>query len=124
MTRKLYENRMASTILGVGTGVFILAIIWVVTLLLSVLLCRASGKARFLVVLVFLLALIITLILVFFPRASQTPPPAKEIQIVDTFFIGRYFLISIMSVIFLGSLFLVIVYHILEPIYAKPLRKY
>ncbi|KAG8434672.1 hypothetical protein GDO86_012873 [Hymenochirus boettgeri] len=110
---------MTATILGVGPGVFIIAVIWVVTLLLSVLLCRASGKARFWTAMVFILALITTLILVFFPRVSQTPAPAKEIQIVDTFFIGRYILISVMSVIFLGSIFLVFIYHILEPIYAK-----
>ncbi|CAH2320362.1 transmembrane 218 [Pelobates cultripes] len=114
--------RMASTILGVGTGVFILAVIWVLTLLLCVFLSRASGTARLSAVLVFLLAVIVTLILVFFPRASETAATLKEIQIIDTFFIGRYFLISIMSLIFLGSTFLALVYHILEPVYAKPLR--
>ncbi|XP_053307945.1 transmembrane protein 218 [Spea bombifrons] len=113
---------MATTILGVGSGVFILAIIWVVTLLLCVLLSRVSGSARFSVIPVFLLAVILTLILVFFPRADETPAPEKEIQIVDSFFIGRYFLISIMSVVFLGSAFLALVYHVLEPVYAKPLR--
>ncbi|EMP29402.1 hypothetical protein UY3_13485 [Chelonia mydas] len=41
--------------------------------------------------------------------------------IVDTFFIGRYVLVSLLSVTFLGSLFLVLVHHILEPVYAKPL---
>ncbi|KAM8928013.1 transmembrane protein 218 [Pelodytes ibericus] len=113
---------MASTILGVGTGVFVLAVIWVVTLLLCVLLSRASGKARLSAVLVFLLAVTVTLILLFFPREVETPAPMTEVQIVDTFFIGRYILISIISVIFLGSFFLTLVYHILEPIYAKPLR--
>lgn len=43
-------------------------------------------------------------------------------QIVDTFFIGRFVLVSLLSVTFLGSLFLVLVHHILEPVYAKPLR--
>ncbi|KAM4652896.1 transmembrane protein 218 isoform 1-T5 [Discoglossus pictus] len=113
---------MATTVLGVGTGVFILAVIWVVTLLLCLLLSRATGTARLSVILVFFLSVIVTLILVFFPRSSLTPTPQKEVQIVDTFFIGRYVLVSIMSVIFLGSLFLVLVYQILEPIYAKPLR--
>ncbi|MEE6524798.1 hypothetical protein FKM82_024466 [Ascaphus truei] len=37
---------MAATVLGVGIGVFILSVIWVVTLLLCVLLSRASGAAR------------------------------------------------------------------------------
>ncbi|XP_056400234.1 transmembrane protein 218 [Hyla sarda] len=113
---------MASTVLGVGTGVFVIAVIWVVTLLTCVLLSRAAGTARFLSLSLFLLAVIVTLILIFFPRASETPSPEKEVQIVDTFFIGRYVLLSLISAIFLGSLFLSVVYYILEPVYAKPLR--
>ncbi|XP_069805230.1 transmembrane protein 218 [Dendropsophus ebraccatus] len=113
---------MASTVLGVGTGVFVIAVIWVVTLLSCVLLARAAGAARFLSLTLFFLAVIVTLILIFFPRASETPSPVKEVQIVDTFFIGRYVLLSLISVIFLGSLFLSVVYCVLEPVYAKPLR--
>nr|XP_009680220.1 PREDICTED: transmembrane protein 218 [Struthio camelus australis] len=45
-----------------------------------------------------------------------------SLQIVDTFFIGRYVLLAVLSLVFLGSLFLVLVYHIAEPMYAKPLR--
>ncbi|KAM9298915.1 transmembrane protein 218 [Gastrophryne carolinensis] len=113
---------MATTVLGVGTGVFVIAVIWVVTLLLCVLLTRASGAARLLSVIFFLLALIVTLILVFFPRAQETPAPEKEIQIVDTFFIGRYVLLAVMSVIFLASVFLSVMNYVFEPVYAKPLR--
>uniref|UniRef100_A0A2K5JL63 Transmembrane protein 218 n=1 Tax=Colobus angolensis palliatus TaxID=336983 RepID=A0A2K5JL63_COLAP len=36
---------MAGTVLGVGAGVFILALLWVSVLLLCVLLSRASGAA-------------------------------------------------------------------------------
>ncbi|XP_019406200.1 PREDICTED: transmembrane protein 218 [Crocodylus porosus] len=113
---------MAGTIIGVGPGVFIVALLWVLVLLLCVLLSRASGFERFSVVLVFISALIITLVLWFFPRASEFPEPTTEMKIVDTFFIGRYVLVSVLSLIFLGSLFLVLVYHVLEPVYAKPLR--
>ncbi|XP_063799829.1 transmembrane protein 218 [Pseudophryne corroboree] len=113
---------MATTVLGVGTGVFVLAVIWVITLLLCIILARASGAARFFSILLLFLAVILTLILVYFPRDSQTPSTVTEVQIVDTFFIGRYVLISVMSLIFLGSLFLALVYYALEPVYAKPLR--
>ncbi|XP_066495594.1 transmembrane protein 218 [Tiliqua scincoides] len=113
---------MPGTLLGVGPGVFILALLWVLTLLLCVLLSRASGLARFSVILVFLAAVIITLVLWLFPRASEFPGPAAEIKIVDTFFIGRYVLLSISSVIFLGCLFLILVHHLLQPVYAKPIR--
>ncbi|XP_006892910.1 PREDICTED: transmembrane protein 218 [Elephantulus edwardii] len=113
---------MAGTVLGVGTGVFLLALLWVLVLLLCVLLSRASGVARFSTIFVFLGALIITSVLLLFPRASEFSIPEEEIKIVDTLFIGRYVLLALLSAIFLGGLFLVLMHHILEPVYAKPLR--
>lgn len=116
-----FPHSMAGTVLGVGAGVFILALLWVLVLLLCVLLSRASGVARFSVIFVFLGALIITAVLLLFPRASEFPAPEAEIKIVDAFFIGRYALLAFISAVFLGGLFLVLT-HVLEPIYAKPLR--
>uniref|UniRef100_A0A7M4F598 Transmembrane protein 218 n=1 Tax=Crocodylus porosus TaxID=8502 RepID=A0A7M4F598_CROPO len=72
---------MAGTIIGVGPGVFIVALLWVLVLLLCVLLSRASGFERFSVVLVFISALIITLVLWFFPRASEFPEPTTEMKL-------------------------------------------
>ncbi|XP_048199670.1 transmembrane protein 218 [Perognathus longimembris pacificus] len=113
---------MAGTVLGVGAGVFILALLWVSVLLLCVLLSRASGIARFSIIFVFLGAMVITSVLLLFPRASELPAPEVEMKIVDTFFIGRYVLLTLLSIVFLGGLFLVLTHHVLEPIYAKPLR--
>ncbi|XP_062995111.1 transmembrane protein 218 [Elgaria multicarinata webbii] len=113
---------MPGTVLGVGPGVFILALLWVLTLLLCVLLSRASGLARFSVIPVFFAAVIITLALLLFPRASELPDPPAEIKIVDAFFIGRFVLLSLLSVVFLGCLFLLLIHHILQPVYAKPMR--
>ncbi|KAL4681229.1 hypothetical protein H8959_006706 [Pygathrix nigripes] len=115
---------MAGTVLGVGAGVFILALLWVSVLLLCVLLSRASGAARFSVILLFFGAVIITSVLLLFPRAGEFPAPEVEVKIVDDFFIGRYVLLAFLSAIFLGGLFLVLIHHVLEPIYAKPLRSY
>ncbi|XP_013366715.1 PREDICTED: transmembrane protein 218 [Chinchilla lanigera] len=115
---------MAGAVLGVGAGVFILALLWVLVLLLCVLLSRASGVARFSVIFVFLAALVITAVLLLFPRASEFPAPGVEMKIVDTFFIGRYILLAVLSAVFLGSLFLLLTHHVLEPVYAKPLRSY
>ncbi|XP_008942653.1 PREDICTED: transmembrane protein 218, partial [Merops nubicus] len=42
--------------------------------------------------------------------------------IVDTFFIGRLVLVAIMSLVVLGCLPLLLVYHLLEPVYATPLH--
>ncbi|XP_066564088.1 transmembrane protein 218 [Amia ocellicauda] len=113
---------MAGTVLGVGPGVLLIVLVWIVALALCFLLSRAAGAAKFSVVPVFLLALVITLILIFFPRAPETASPVKEVVIVDTFFIGRYVLLACAGVIFLASLFTLLPLHVLEPIYAKPLR--
>ncbi|XP_028341531.1 transmembrane protein 218 isoform X2 [Physeter macrocephalus] len=71
---------MAGTVLGVGAGVFILALLWVSALLLCLLLSRASGIARFSVIFVLLGALIITAVLLLFPRASEFPAPDAEMK--------------------------------------------
>ncbi|XP_007520713.1 transmembrane protein 218 [Erinaceus europaeus] len=113
---------MGGTVLGVGAGVFILALLWVSVVLLCALLSRASGTVRFSVLFVVLGALIITVVLLLFPRASDSPAPEVETKTVDTFFIGRYVLLALLTAVFLGGLFLVLIHHILEPIYAKPLR--
>lgn len=118
----ILSPQMAGTVLGVGAGVFILALLWVLVLLLCVLLSRASGVARFSVMFVFLGALIITSVLLLFPRASESPAPEVEVKIVDALFIGRYVLLAVITAVFLGALFLVLIHHILEPVYAKPLK--
>ncbi|CAM5171603.1 unnamed protein product [Eretmochelys imbricata] len=50
---------MADTVLGVGPGVFILALLCVLMLLLCMLLSRTSGLARFSVIMVFFSAVIV-----------------------------------------------------------------
>ncbi|KAM9348275.1 transmembrane protein 218 [Symphorus nematophorus] len=113
---------MASTVMEVGTGVFVIAVVWIAALVFGMMLLRASGSAKLGVVPVFLLALSITLGLVFFPRSPETAPPFKETEIVDTLFIGRYVLLAVVSVVFLVALFMLLPFHFLEPVYAKALR--
>ncbi|XP_039531957.1 transmembrane protein 218 [Pimephales promelas] len=113
---------MADVVLGVGIGVFIIALTWIVTLVLAIILSRATGPTKLGIIPIFLLALTITLVLVFFPRAPEVPSPERAVQIVDMFFIGRYVLLSLVSVVFLAALFMLLPLHFLDPVYAKPLR--
>uniref|UniRef100_A0A3P8T506 Transmembrane protein 218 n=1 Tax=Amphiprion percula TaxID=161767 RepID=A0A3P8T506_AMPPE len=110
---------MANTVLEVGTGVFVIAVVWIAALVFGMMLLRASGSALG-VIPVFLLALTITLALVLFPRTPEMPPPFKEI--VDTLFIGRYVLLAVVSAVFLVAFFMLLPFHFLEPVYAKALR--
>ncbi|XP_010892317.1 transmembrane protein 218 [Esox lucius] len=113
---------MAGTVLGVGTGVFLVVLCWIIALVLTMILLRATGPTKLGVIPVFLLALVATLILVFFPRSSEALSPFKDMEIVDTFFIGRYVLLSVASVGFLVALFGLLPLHFLEAVYAKPLK--
>ncbi|XP_029030099.1 transmembrane protein 218 isoform X2 [Betta splendens] len=113
---------MASTVLEVGTGVFVIAVVWIVAIVFGSMLVKASGSAKLGVIPIFLVALTITLVLVFFPRSQETVPPFKQIEIVDTLFIGRYVLLAVVSAVFLVAFFMLLPLHFLEPVYAKALR--
>ncbi|XP_077360774.1 transmembrane protein 218 [Festucalex cinctus] len=115
-------HQMATTVLGVGTGVFVIAVVWIVTFGLWMILLRASGSSKLGVLPIFLLAVIITLVLVFFPQSPTTPSAFKEREIGDTLFIARYVLLALASVSFLIGLFMLLPFHFLEPSYAKVLR--
>ncbi|XP_064326930.1 transmembrane protein 218 [Phalacrocorax carbo] len=113
---------MAGMVLGVGPGVLVLQLLWGLALLLCLALSRAAGRARFAVVLVTLGTAILSAALLLFPREEERPAAAAADEIVDTFFIGRFVLLAAMSLVALGCLFLLLIYHLMEPTYAKPLH--
>ncbi|XP_072449183.1 transmembrane protein 218 isoform X2 [Chiloscyllium punctatum] len=114
---------MADVVMGVGPGVFILAVVWVLSLLICMLLSRSGGVISWLsIILVFFLALMITLILIFFPRAKETPESVTEDVIYDRFFIGRYCLLCVLIVALLTGLILLFPHYIVEHVEAKLLR--
>ncbi|KFP04479.1 Transmembrane protein 218, partial [Calypte anna] len=113
---------MAAMALGLGPGVLLLMLLWGLALLLGVALTRAAGEARFAVVPVVLGAAVLSAALLLFPREGEHPVTAAADEIVDTFFIGRFVLLAVMSLVSLGCLFLLLVHHLTEPVYAKPLH--
>ncbi|KAM9034489.1 transmembrane protein 218-like [Sarcophilus harrisii] len=120
--------RMPSTILGVGAEVFILVLLWVLILLLCVLLSRTSslasvGLSGSLSFLFSLLLLIITLVLLFFPWATEVPIPEVEMKVLNKFFIGHYVLLVFLNIFFLGSLFLVLIHFSFGKDYSKKYQK-
>ncbi|XP_012723601.3 transmembrane protein 218 [Fundulus heteroclitus] len=113
---------MTNAVLQMGTGVFVIVIVWMASLVASMVLLRAAGSTKLGVIPIVLLALTITLVLVFFPRSPESPPPFTEMEIVDTLFIGRYVLLAVASAVFLLAFFLLLPLHFLEPVHAKALR--
>ncbi|XP_070549298.1 transmembrane protein 218-like isoform X2 [Ptychodera flava] len=112
-----------ATVLGVGVGIFILAFIWALTFLLCLVFSRSQGGLKNAVIGIFLGALAITLILVFFPR--EDPSAAKEVDftIYDHTLIGRTVLVSFMGLFVLVGVVLVFIFHWMDPMLAKPIKR-
>ncbi|MEQ2231975.1 hypothetical protein ILYODFUR_006265 [Ilyodon furcidens] len=73
-------NEMTNTVSQVGTGVFVIVLVWIAALVLAIILLRAAGSAKLGVIPIVLLALTITLVLVFFPRSPENRLPFTEIE--------------------------------------------
>ncbi|XP_053943050.1 transmembrane protein 218 [Cuculus canorus] len=111
---------MAGTALG--PGVLLLPLLWAPALLLALALPRAARRARSAALAAALGAAGASAALLLWPRGQQEPASSGDREIVDTFLIGRFILLATMSLIFLGCLFLLLIYHLMEPVYAKPLH--
>ncbi|XP_077865624.1 transmembrane protein 218-like, partial [Saccoglossus kowalevskii] len=72
---------------------------------------------------VFLGALVITLVLVFFPIEDPTASETVDYTIYDNTIIGRSLLVAFMGLfVIIGGVF-VFIFHWMDPIQAKPLKK-
>uniref|UniRef100_A0A8B9IB29 Transmembrane protein 218 n=1 Tax=Anser brachyrhynchus TaxID=132585 RepID=A0A8B9IB29_9AVES len=122
--QKWRRGSMAGPVLGAGPGALLLAALWALALLLCLALARAPGAARLAALPVPVVAALLSAALLLYPREEEEegagPPPGTEI--VDTFFIGRLILLAVMALVFLGCLFFLLLHHLAEPVYAKPLR--
>ncbi|XP_069737921.1 transmembrane protein 218-like [Phaenicophaeus curvirostris] len=107
---------------ALGPGVLALQLLWALALLLALSLFRAAGRARSVAAGAALGASAVTAALLLWPRGQEGPVPSGAREIVDTFLIGRFVLLAVMSLVFLGSLFLLLIYYLMEPVYAKPLH--
>ncbi|XP_035202229.1 transmembrane protein 218 isoform X1 [Oxyura jamaicensis] len=118
---------MAGPVLGAGPGALLLAAIWALALLLCLALARAPGAARRAPCGAELPAFCCKPL---FPGHCAGPQVDwdrnawlfRSPQIVDTFFISRLILLAVMALVFLGCMFLLLLHHLAEPVYAKPLR--
>ncbi|XP_059164129.1 transmembrane protein 218-like [Physella acuta] len=115
---------MAGQVLNVGIGLFIIAFIWVLALLICIAFSRSPTKTASLGPLAILVAIILTIILVFIPRELQTPSAEEQYVIYDYTVVYRSSLIAVMALFVLVGLVLYFTNHVLQPIQAKPLRKF
>lgn len=108
-------------IAGIGVGLFILAIIWVICLFSCLALSRAQGGLANAGIGAVLLAVILTLILWFFPREGTDV--VQDYVLYDHYGIGRTILISILGIFLFIGLLAIVVFHVFEPLRTDRLKK-
>ena len=77
-----------ATVAGLGIGLIILAVVWVLCIFTCIALTRAQGAIAYSGVAAVLVALLLTIILWFFPRGPESA--TQDYIIYDGYFIPRY----------------------------------
>ena len=106
---------------GIGVGLFILSVIWVVSLFACITLSRAPGSLANAGAGAIVLAILVTLILVFFPKEDDTT--VVDYAVYDEYGVGRTALISILGIFLLIGLMAYLIFHIFEPQRTNRLNK-
>ncbi|KAK6173531.1 hypothetical protein SNE40_016963 [Patella caerulea] len=110
-------------VLGIGEGLFVLAFIWVLCLILCIALTRAQGSISNLGPLAILLAGFLTVVLVFIPREPEVAAPDESVKIYDYSVIYRFGLISVISLFLIIGFVLYLTQYLMVPVLAKPIRR-
>ncbi|XP_022321509.1 transmembrane protein 218-like [Crassostrea virginica] len=110
-------------VLGVGVGFFTLALLWAFTLLVCLMFAKAQGALQYAGLGAFLVSGLVTLILIVLPREPKVSTDEQTAVIYDYTIIYRYLLMSGCLLFLLIGLFAYLGTHVMEPIYAKSLRR-
>jgi len=102
-----------------GDGFIILVVIWVVTILLCIVFSRCEGSASYVGIVCILAAIIITLILWFYPRGTHRE---ESYIIYDNTYIRRTVLVSVLAVVLLFGLIVVAMFHLFDQHRAAPVK--
>jgi len=102
-----------------GTGFIILVVVWVICIVLSVVFSRFEGSLAYAGIVFILIAIIITLILWFYPRDT---PPDKTYVPYDNMSVVRTAVVSVLGVMLLIGAIVVAVFHVFDEHRARPLK--
>lgn len=115
---------MAVQVMGVGIGVFILAFVWVLALIVCITFARSPTSIASLGPLSILAAVVISVILILIPREEKVKSPEEESVVYDYSIVYRSSLIAALALFVVIGLVMFLVNHAMQPVLAKPLRKF
>lgn len=106
-------------VLGVGAGVIVLAVVWVVA---GVVLLACTHRSLVAAVGIALIATVLSLALLLLPQHSDPHLPVVENVATDQLFIPRVVILLLLALSSLAGLGAVVV-HWTDPILARPIKK-
>ncbi|KAL4230382.1 hypothetical protein ACF0H5_010764 [Mactra antiquata] len=109
-----------NTVLGVGIGLFLIILVWALSLFLCVVFSRASGAISNVGIVMILFALLFSVILLVLPREDFEEPSTK---VYDYSIIFRSVLIAACALFLVIGLVAYLAAHVMEPVFAKPIRR-
>ena len=107
---------------GLGTGVIVLIVIWVITLALLTLFTFVQSPLRFVGFIALIIAIVVTLVLTLLPRGTNQSSTTNNIP-YNYAGLARILILTFLCVTFVFGLVLIFFYEVLPPIYAQPIRK-
>ncbi|XP_048588831.1 transmembrane protein 218 [Nematostella vectensis] len=111
-------------VLGVGVGLFVLVLLWVLGILGCVAFSRATGGLKNAVFGIGVLLIVVTLVMLFYPRKTRQEElggrSSKQVE-VDGLIIPRTVLFAFMCIFALVTFVFLVVFHWMEPIYSPAL---
>ncbi|GBN86266.1 hypothetical protein AVEN_162238-1 [Araneus ventricosus] len=114
---------MSSRIFGAGAGVFVLAIVWIITIALVAIFSKVKRPLSFVGIIFVAAASLATVILVFIPRGPETPDPLTDLLPPDYLFLWKCVLVVFLLLSFIVSIVLMVIENWAVSMPAKPLRK-
>ncbi|KXJ25226.1 transmembrane protein 218 [Exaiptasia diaphana] len=108
-------------VLGVGVGLFVLIFLWVLGIIGCVALSRATGGLKNAVFGIGVLLIIITVIMLLYPRNTKQEElagnTARKVE-VDTMIIPRTVLFSFSCIFAVVAFVFLLIFHWMDPIYS------
>lgn len=102
-----------------GTGLIVLLVLWILTIIISVIFCATSGALRFVSLIPISISTITTLVLALIPREGSTTVLEIDNTVYSYTSLIWILILTIMIVTFVISLFIYLISEIIQPRYAK-----
>jgi uncharacterized membrane protein len=104
---------------AIGAGFIILAVVWILAFIICIVFSRSQGPLAYVGIIVILAAVVLTLVLWFYPRGPQTSQPYI---VYDYTYISRTVIVSICGIMLFFGILAAVFFHIFDQRRGTPIK--